>query len=149
MSVALVYFCYDPDGATVDREKAITTWILYLKTSDCRWAGAMRGAVSVALVYFYYDPDGATVDRERSTLISMTLTVVLFSTLVFGAATKPLLDLMLGPESARPSAVICSSVGPFLEHSVLSMQEITWPALEPFRFAHGASAGIVCFALVA
>ena len=66
-----------------------------------RWAGAMRGAVSVALVYFYYDPDGATVDREKSTLISMTLTVVLFSTLVFGAATKPLLDLMLGPESAQ------------------------------------------------
>lgn len=67
----------------------------------------MRGAVSVALVYFYYDPDGATVDREKSTLIAMTLTVVLFSTLVFGAATKPLLDLMLGPEGACPSGFAC------------------------------------------
>ena len=70
----------------------------------------MRGAVSVALVYFYYDPDGATVDREKSTLIAMTLTVVLFSTLVFGAATKPLLDLMLGPESARASAAVSPPV---------------------------------------
>jgi NhaP-type Na+/H+ or K+/H+ antiporter len=69
-----------------------------------RWAGAMRGAVSVALVYFYYDPDGGSVDAEKSTLIAMTLTVVLFSTLVFGAATKPLLDLMLGPDRARPRA---------------------------------------------
>ena len=50
----------------------------------------------MALVYAYYDPDGTTTDRARSTLISMTLTVVLISTLVFGAVTKPLLDFMLG-----------------------------------------------------
>ncbi len=62
----------------------------------------MRGAVSVALVYFYYDPDGGSVDAEKSTLIAMTLTVVLFSTLVFGAVTKPLLDFMLGPDRAGP-----------------------------------------------
>ena len=59
----------------------------------------MRGAVSVALVYLYYDPDGDTVDAQQSSLISMTLTVVLFSTLAYGAVTKPLLDLLLG---ARP-----------------------------------------------
>ena len=58
----------------------------------------MRGAVSVALVYAYYDPNGTTTDRPRSTLISMTLTVVLISTLAFGAITKPLLDLVLGSE---------------------------------------------------
>ena len=56
----------------------------------------MRGAVSVALVYAYYDPHGTTTDRPRSTLISMTLTVVLISTLAFGAVTKPLLDYLLG-----------------------------------------------------
>ncbi|BDA42337.1 probable sodium/hydrogen exchanger 4 at N-terminal half [Coccomyxa sp. Obi] len=60
------------------------------------WAGAMRGAVSVALVYLYYDPDGTTVDKMKSSLISMTLTVVLFSTIVYGAITKPMLDLLLG-----------------------------------------------------
>lgn len=58
----------------------------------------MRGAVSVALVYAYYDPHGTTIDRPRSTLISMTLTVVLISTLAFGAVTKPLLDYLLGSQ---------------------------------------------------
>ena len=64
----------------------------------------MRGAVSVALVYAYYDPDGTTTDRARSTLISMTLTVVLISTLVFGAVTKPLLDYMLGSKGILPES---------------------------------------------
>ena len=63
-----------------------------------RWAGAMRGAVSVALVYLYYDPDGTSDDVSKSSLISATLTVVLFSTLAYGAITKPMLDFLLGPE---------------------------------------------------
>lgn len=63
-----------------------------------RWAGAMRGAVSVALVYLYYDPDGNSDDVSKSSLISATLTVVLFSTLAYGAITKPMLDFLLGPE---------------------------------------------------
>lgn len=61
----------------------------------------MRGAVSVALVYLYYDPDGTTDDKGKSSLISMTLTVVLFSTLVYGAITKPMLDFLLGPEGVQ------------------------------------------------
>ena len=65
-----------------------------------RWAGAMRGAVSVALVYLYYDPDGTSDDKQKSSLISATLTVVLFSTLVYGAITKPMLDLLLGAAGA-------------------------------------------------
>ena len=67
----------------------------------------MRGAVSVALVYAYYDPDGTTTDRARSTLISMTLTVVLISTLVFGAITKPLLDYLLGTQGRKPGTHAC------------------------------------------
>jgi len=63
----------------------------------------MRGAVSVALVYAYYDPNGTTTDRPRSTLISMTLTVVLISTLAFGAVTKPLLDILLGSKGGALS----------------------------------------------
>lgn len=60
----------------------------------------MRGAVSVALVYLYYDPDGTSDDKQKSSLISATLTVVLFSTLVYGAITKPMLDLLLGAAGA-------------------------------------------------
>jgi len=58
----------------------------------------MRGAVSVALVYLYYDPDGTSDDKSKSSLISATLTVVLFSTLAYGAITKPMLDFLLGIE---------------------------------------------------
>lgn len=57
----------------------------------------------MALVYYYYDPDGKTYDRQRSTLIAMTLAVVLISTLFFGAVTKPLLDLLLGPQGTGMS----------------------------------------------
>lgn len=60
----------------------------------------MRGAVSVALIYRYFDPHGqAELDAHRSTLITTTLLLVLFSTMVFGALTKPLFDLVKGHES--------------------------------------------------
>lgn len=54
----------------------------------------MRGAVSVALVYHFFDFSSAS--KHVATIIAMTITVVVFSTMVFGAATKPLLDFMLG-----------------------------------------------------
>eukprot|EP00955_Chlamydomonas_euryale_P043795 352715-Chlamydomonas_euryale.AAC.3 len=57
-----------------------------------RWSGLMRGAVSVALVYFYFD---ARTDGHHATVITSTLLVVLFTTVAFGAVTKPLLFLLL------------------------------------------------------
>ena len=54
----------------------------------------MRGAVSVALVYHFFDfSDKGT---HVASIIGMTIIVVVFSTMVFGGVTKPLLDLMLG-----------------------------------------------------
>lgn len=67
----------------------------------CRWAGLMRGAVSVALVYYYFDPHGTTADRHTSTMITTTLIVVLISIMAFGAATKPLLEQVMGPASGE------------------------------------------------
>ena len=64
----------------------------------CRWAGLIRGAVSVALVYYHFDPMGKSEDAKRATLITTTLLLVLFSIMVCGALTKPLLDFMLGAE---------------------------------------------------
>lgn len=58
----------------------------------------IRGAVSVALVYYHFDPAGKSQDSHRSTLIATTLIEVMTSIFVFGAATKPLLDYLLGPE---------------------------------------------------
>lgn len=62
----------------------------------CRWSGSMRGAVSVALVYHFFD----FTDKSEhvASIIGMTIIVVVFSTMVFGAATKPLLDVMLGKQ---------------------------------------------------
>ena len=64
----------------------------------CRWSGLIRGAVSVALVYYYFDPDGKSSDSHQSTLIATTLIEVMVSIFIFGAATKPLLDYLIGPQ---------------------------------------------------
>ena len=65
-----------------------------------RWAGLIRGAVSVALVYYFFDPKGKSEDSHRATLIAATLVCVMVSIIVFGALTKTLLDLTLGPQGA-------------------------------------------------
>ena len=64
----------------------------------CRYAGLMRGAIAVALVYYYFDPRGQAQDSHRATINATTILLVLFSTVVFSAATKPLLEFMLGPQ---------------------------------------------------
>lgn len=71
-----------------------------------RWGGLMRGAVSTALIYRYFDPHGAAaLDGHRSTLITTTLLLVLFSTMVMGGLTKPLLDHIQGPAGAALPAL--------------------------------------------
>ena len=54
----------------------------------------------MALVYYHFDPRGKSEDSKRATLITTTLLVVLFSILVCGALTKPLLQLLLEPQGA-------------------------------------------------
>jgi len=54
----------------------------------------MRGAVSVALVYHFFD--FSDKNEHVASIIGMTIIVVIFATMIFGAVTKPLLDLMLG-----------------------------------------------------
>lgn len=83
----------------------------------------MRGAVSVALVYHFFD---FTDQSEHvASIIGMTIIVVVFSTMVFGAATKPLLDLMLGKQgegyahvvtAVSCSAWLCLSVASHSQH---------------------------------
>ena len=65
----------------------------------------------MALVYYYFDPAGKSEDSHRATLISTTLIEVMTSIFVFGAATKPLLDYLLGPHgTASHSALVISSL---------------------------------------
>lgn len=66
----------------------------------------MRGAVSVALVYHFFD----FTDKSEhvASIIGMTIIVVVFSTMVFGAATKPLLDVMLGKQGKHFESLLRS-----------------------------------------
>lgn len=64
----------------------------------------MRGSVSVALAYNQFTRSGHTQLRGNSIMITSTITVVLFSTVVFGLMTKPLIRLLL------PSKHLCGGV---------------------------------------
>uniref|UniRef100_A0ACD6AN22 Uncharacterized protein n=1 Tax=Avena sativa TaxID=4498 RepID=A0ACD6AN22_AVESA len=59
------------------------------------WAGLMRGAVSIALAYNQFTFSGVTLDPVHATIITSTIVVVFFTTLVFGFLTRPLISAML------------------------------------------------------
>ncbi|KAL6594545.1 hypothetical protein ACP70R_048283 [Stipagrostis hirtigluma subsp. patula] len=80
------------------------------------WAGLMRGAVSIALAYNKFTASGHTEVRVNAIMITSTVIVVLFSTMVFGLLTKPLLSLLIPPR-------------PGLNMSELSSQSILDPLL--------------------
>ncbi|KAF8387925.1 hypothetical protein HHK36_026587 [Tetracentron sinense] len=71
------------------------------------WAGLMRGAVSMALAYNQFTRAGHTQLRGNAIMITSTITVVLFSTVVFGLMTKPLIRLLL-PQSKPFSSMMSS-----------------------------------------
>ncbi|GJN28918.1 hypothetical protein PR202_gb17092 [Eleusine coracana subsp. coracana] len=64
------------------------------------WAGLMRGAVSIALAYNQFTFSGVTSDPVHATLITCTIIVVFFTTLVFGFLTRPLISTMIPPRRA-------------------------------------------------
>ncbi|KAI7743340.1 hypothetical protein M8C21_003221 [Ambrosia artemisiifolia] len=66
------------------------------------WAGLMRGAVSVALAFKQFTLSGVTLDPINATMITTTIVIVLFSTVVFGLLTKPLIRYIL---PSRPSPI--------------------------------------------
>ncbi|XP_024023675.1 sodium/hydrogen exchanger 4 [Morus notabilis] len=59
------------------------------------WAGLMRGAVSIALAFEQFTFYGVTSDPINATMITTTIIVVLFSTVVFGLLTTPLINYLL------------------------------------------------------
>ncbi|XP_051152696.1 sodium/hydrogen exchanger 2-like [Andrographis paniculata] len=74
------------------------------------WAGLMRGAVSMALAYNKFTRGGHTQLRGNAIMITSTITVVLFSTVVFGLMTKPLVRcLMPSPSKHHHSSTNTSS----------------------------------------
>lgn len=69
------------------------------------WAGLMRGAVSMALAYNKFTSSGHTHLRDNAIMITSTITIVLFSTVVFGFLTQPLIRLLL-PTPKHTSMVV-------------------------------------------
>ncbi|XP_062187842.1 sodium/hydrogen exchanger 1-like [Phragmites australis] len=65
------------------------------------WAGLMRGAVSIALAYNKFTRSGHTQLHGNAIMITSTITVVLFSTMVFGMMTKPLIRFLLPASSSN------------------------------------------------
>ncbi|KAG9128731.1 hypothetical protein Leryth_021469 [Lithospermum erythrorhizon] len=76
----------------IDLKQQVTIW----------WAGLMRGAVSMALAYNKFTRYGHTQQPGNAMMITSTITVVLFSTVVFGLLTKPLVRWLL-PSSSHHS----------------------------------------------
>ncbi|KAI5650665.1 hypothetical protein M9H77_36670 [Catharanthus roseus] len=81
----------------IDFKQQVTIW----------WAGLMRGAVSMALAYNQFTRAGYTQLRGNSIMITSTISVVLFSTVVFGLMTKPLVRCLL-PSRKHLSRMISS-----------------------------------------
>ncbi|KAG2694890.1 hypothetical protein I3760_08G165000 [Carya illinoinensis] len=59
------------------------------------WAGLMRGAVTIALSYNRFASSDNTSTQDSALMITCTIIVVLFSTVVFGSITKPLIGAVL------------------------------------------------------
>ncbi|KAK8508875.1 hypothetical protein V6N13_090827 [Hibiscus sabdariffa] len=59
------------------------------------WAGLMRGAVTIALSYNQFSNSENKETDDSALMITSTMIVVLFSTVVFGSITKPLIEAVL------------------------------------------------------
>ncbi|XP_027107616.1 sodium/hydrogen exchanger 1-like isoform X2 [Coffea arabica] len=59
------------------------------------WAGLIRGAVTIALAYNQFSSSGTKSANVDSMMITCIIIVVLFSTVVFGSVTKPLIQAVL------------------------------------------------------
>ncbi|KAL9353379.1 hypothetical protein Peur_019032 [Populus x canadensis] len=81
----------------IDIKQQVTIW----------WAGLMRGAVSMALAYNQFTRSGHTHLHGNAIMITSTITVVLFSTVVFGLMTKPLVRILL-PSQKHTASMLSS-----------------------------------------
>nr|ADB54780.1 Na+/H+ exchanger [Phyllostachys edulis] len=84
------------------------------------WAGLMRGAVSIALAYNKFARSGHTQLHGNALMITSTITVVPFSTMVFGMMTKPLIRLLL---PASSNAVTSEPSSPSLHSPLLTSMQ--------------------------
>lgn len=84
-------------------KKSSTERISFKQQIVIWWAGLMRGAVSMALAYNKFTRAGHTQLLGNAIMITSTITVVLFSTVVFGLMTQPLIRFLLPPQKQSSS----------------------------------------------
>ncbi|GAB4835868.1 hypothetical protein Ancab_000785 [Ancistrocladus abbreviatus] len=95
---------------------------------DCRrqfiiwWAGLMRGAVTVALSYNEFSDSEKLTSPEQSLMITSTIIVVLFSTVVFGSVTKPLIEAVLG-RNVRPAVSDATDIPSLEDLRILLLED--------------------------
>ncbi|RWR76574.1 nhx1 antiporter isoform X1 [Cinnamomum micranthum f. kanehirae] len=86
-------------------KKSVKDKISFKQQVTIWWAGLMRGAVSVALAYNQFTRSGHTQLPGNAMMITSTITVVLFSTVVFGLMTKPMVRWLLPPNAKHASNI--------------------------------------------
>ncbi|XP_051131056.1 sodium/hydrogen exchanger 1-like [Andrographis paniculata] len=96
----------------IDYRQQLTIW----------WAGLIRGAVSMALAYNQFAKSGHTKTPGNAIMITSTITVVLFSTVVFGFLTKHLINTLL-PEDVSGCSSQSMATLPLLTSSLESEAE--------------------------
>ncbi|RZC63140.1 hypothetical protein C5167_024886 [Papaver somniferum] len=89
------------------------------------WAGLIRGAVSVALAYKQFARKGYNQTQGTAIMITSTISVVLFTTVVFGLLTKPLIILLI----PRRKLVRNLSFGPTTPNFETPELTLTFPLL--------------------
>jgi NhaP-type Na+/H+ and K+/H+ antiporter len=75
---ALSNYCTKSPNTKISPHHQVVIW----------WAGLMRGAVSIALAFNQFTEGGRTRNSDEATVITTTITVVLFSTIV--SSSNPL-----------------------------------------------------------
>ncbi|XP_073010099.1 sodium/hydrogen exchanger 4 [Typha latifolia] len=85
LSIVSNHISSNSEGALITFKHQVVIW----------WAGLMRGAVSIALAFNQFTYSGVTWNPVHATMITSTIVVVLFSTIVFGFLTKPLISALL------------------------------------------------------
>nr|AAP20430.1 Na+/H+ antiporter NHX3 [Zea mays subsp. mays] len=93
------------------------------------WAGLMRGAVSIALAFNKFTRAGHTQVRGNAIMITSTIIVVLFSTVVFGLLTKPLINLLIPHRNA--TSMLSDDSSPKSLHSPLLTSQLISSIEEP------------------
>lgn len=122
-------FVFPISNLTNCMKKRDSTKIEFKQQFIIWWAGLMRGAVTIALSYNQFASSDKDLTEDYALMITSTIIVVLFSTVVFGSITKPLIKAVL-LRNAK-SAVSDATDLPSLEELNISFIENGDPSEQP------------------